>query len=1088
MKCKLYLTRSFALLFVLLITGTSLWAQSKTVQGTVTDVSGAPVIGVSVTVKGTSTGTSTDGSGKYSLRVPNAQAVLEFNFLGYVTQEIIVGDKMTVDVTLAEDAENIDEVVVIGYGTVRKRDLTGSVASVGGEEIAAIPVANVAQALQGKIAGVSITTADGRPDAGMKIRVRGGGSITQSNDPLYVVDGFPVDNINDIPSSQIESINILKDASSTAIYGARGANGVVLITTKTPTKDRLTISYDGYYQIKTLPETIDVLEGSDYVKLNWELYALSNTYKESAYEKAFALGAAGTQAFKDGIDAYKGRTIDWMDRVYGGTASAISHNVNISGGNERTNFNISYSSLKDDGLRMNSWLKRQTITAKLNQKILDNVNFSFDSRFTDAEIFGSKSSTNSIAFYTPVEPLGDISPATNPEFNMNTDQVNPQFNPEKMIQDAYNMRTRKNFHVNGALSWEVIKGLTIKSEYGVSYGWNKNYDYSGPLAMKDAIGLEASIERKEIFSSRFVNTINYQVQGLGDQHRLDFLLGQELTERTVEDSKMTAKGLPKTYDFRKAFGMISQWSGTSISDIIKNVYETPDRMSSFFVRANYSLKDRYLLTATFRADGSSKFHPDNRWGYFPAAAAAWRINAEPFMQNATWIDNLKLRVSYGQVGNNRIDPDQWRSIYKTATGGYPFNNQKQGYYTEVSTKLVNPDLKWETTITRNVGVDFAFFNNRLYGTIEGYWNTTKDLLLEAPIFSALGYELQQQNIGKTRNTGIEFSIGGDIIRKKDFLLSANFNIAHNKNKIESLGENTEFFRPKSGWGSTTITPQADYEYRVGGSVGLIRGYVTDGYYTTDDFTYDPATKKYTLKPGVVNSSSISALPGKVATGQGDTYAYPGALKLKKLSANNPDKITEDDITVIGNTNPKHIGGFNLNAVWKNFDAMLAFNWSYGNDIYNANKVKMSSFEQNTVNRNADGSMSGRYRLFDDFGNRVHDPAALDALNQNATIWYPYNNNKVVHSWCIEDGSYLRLNNVTVGYTIPQHITKKFMVSKLRVYATVYNVWTWTNYTGLDPEVDSRYADGKSDQLLYPGLDYDAYPRARTFTFGVNLVF
>ena len=1084
MKCKLNPTKGFALLILCLFTGSGLWAQSKTVQGTVTDANG-PVIGVSVTVQGTTTGVSTGGNGSFSIRVPNNEAVLEFNFLGYKTITMPVGDRTTIDVVLQEDTQVIEDIVVVGYGTMRRRDLTGSVASVGGEEIAAMPVANVAQALQGKIAGVTITSQDGRPDAGIKIRVRGGGSVTQSNDPLYVVDGFPVDNINDIPSGQIESITILKDASSTAIYGARGANGVVLVTTKTPEKNRLTVSYDMYYSVKTLPGTESVLGGSDYVMFNWELFELHPQYRAAAFERAYALGAPGTEAFKSSVAQYDALTTNWMDKIYGTPTGAWSHNISVSGGNQKTNFSLSYNSLKDDALRIESSLKRQTVMAKLNQELTKGVRLSFDTRFNQAEIYGQNSSTNAATFYVPVVPLGDINESTNPDFNMNADQVNPLYNPEVRIRDSYDLRTRNGVQINAALAWDILPGLTFKTEYGVQYRWQKNYSFSGPIAMRgNEYGLNASIDRNEIFDMRFVNTLNYQVKGLGEQHRLDLLAGQETNGWEREESRMSAQGLPWTFDKDKAFGAISKWSN-SHANIISNTYESPEKLYSYFGRVNYAFKDRYLLTASFRADGSGKFAPDSRWGYFPAAALAWRMNEENFLKNATWIDNLKLRVSYGEVGNNRIASDLWRIAYESKTGGYAFGDVRQSYYSDASGDLMyNEELRWETTVTRNLGLDFGLLKNRIYGTIEGYWNTTKGLLLIQTIPTYWGYRQQLRNQGQTRNVGIEFTLGGDIIRQKDFVLSANFNISHNQSRIEDLGPGMDILQAASGWGSTTITPYSDYLYQVGKPIGLIQGYVYDGFYTTNDFNYNPANQVYTLKPGVTNSASISSLPGNVATGQLDTYSYPGSLKLKKISDSNPESISTEDVTVIGDTNPKHIGGFNLNAVYKGFDAMLSFNWSYGNDIYNANRVRMSSMEQNTVNRNMIGEMANRYRLFDDQGNRVHTPSELDALNQNATIFYGYNLNKVVSSWAVEDGSFLRLNNVTVGYTLPQELTRKISISRLRVYATVYNVYTWTNYSGLDPEVDSRMQNSS----MTPGLDYDAYPRARTFTFGLNLTF
>jgi TonB-linked SusC/RagA family outer membrane protein len=1058
-------------------------AQTLTITGTVKDNNGETLPGVNIRIQGTSTGVVSTVDGTYSILVSDAQSVLEFSFVGYSTVTAAVGDRRVIDVTLQEGQE-LEEVVVVGYGTLRKKDLTGSVATVSGEDIIAQPVANVAEALQGKIAGVTITTQDGRPDAAMRIRVRGGGSITQSNEPLYIVDGFPVSNLNDIPSSQIENITILKDASSTAIYGARGANGVVLVTTKGATKDRINVTYDTYFQVKTLADKVDVMSGSEYVKFNWELYELHSGKSEATYRQAFAIGAPGTDAFRDGIRQYDNvKNTDWQEEIYGGPTWTQSHNVTVSGGNEKTRFLVGYNALKDDALRVESWYKRQNLNARLNAEIAKGLVLDIDFRFTDGGTFGSNSSTNSAIYYAPVPPLGEYDSNVNPGFVMESDNVNPAYNPKAMIEGTHNERTRKGIRINGAVSWEIIKGLTFKTEYGKNYNWQKNYEYSSALVNHTEGLPSAEIDRNEMSSTRLVNTLTWDVQKLGNNHRLNILAGQEANETLQERSSMEADYLPATYDTEKAFGAIDQWdrSKNIPGGIISNAYDTPIRMLSWFGRVNYTFKDRYIFTATLRADGSSRFAPGNRWGYFPAAAVAWRVSDEAFLSDARWIDNLKLRLSFGAAGNDRIDADLWRFQWKAGTGGYAFNNVRQGYYQANSTKLINPDLKWETTITRNIGLDFNLFRNRVYGTFEGYWNTTKDLLIESDIPTHLGYTTQQQNIGQTRNRGVEVTLGGDIVRSKDFVLSASFNIGFNKNKIEKLATGMPFKEFASAWGSTVITPYNDYRFEVGKSAGLIMGYITDGFYSVDDFDYNTGTGAYTLKPGQYNSVVRYQLPVGVSGNAG--AAYPGALKFKKISDDDPTNITTADITEIGDTNPVHTGGFNLNVIYKGFDATASFSWSYGNDIYNANKLDAASMTQNKVNVNLMGEMVNRFRLFDEKGNRVTDPDALKELNKNATIWYPYQNTRVVHSWGIEDGSFLRLNNVTIGYTLPKDLTQKVYVSKLRVYATAYNLFTWTKYSGINPEVNSN-----SDNLLTPGLDWNAYPRARSFTFGLNLVF
>ena len=513
----------------------------------------------------------------------------------------------------------------------------------------------------------------------------------------------------------------------------------------------------------------------------------------------------------------------------------------------------------------------------------------------------------------------------------------------------------------------------------------------------------------------------------------------------------------------------------------------PGVCHQFFSRINYTFKNRYSFSTTLRADGSSNFAPSHRWGYFPAAAVAWRISEEPFMKKVSAVDNLKLRFSYGQAGNDQISSGLWKTEWAAGSDGYSYYDVGNSYYQFASGMMTNPNLKWETTITRNLGVDFALFNSRVYGNVDAYWNTTKDLLMVNALPAYTGYTTQMDNVGQTRNLGVEFVIGGDIVRKKDLRISANLNVAVNRNKVEKLSEEMKYMYYSSNWGSNSTMPSGgDYAFMVGKPVGLIRGYVYDGFYTTADFNYNATSHTYTLKDGVPNSFSVmGAFPSFTSS------VYPGMIKLKKLGTqSNATKINEsDDATIIGNTNPKHTGGFNLNISYKNFDAMLGFNWSYGNDIYNANKLA-NSYGRKMPFRNFSSMVNGWYNIFDVDGSgnlvRVYDPAALDALNVNATQPMPFQENAIVSSAGIEDGSFLRLNNVTLGYTLPKYLTKRALIQKLRVYATINNAWLWTKYTGYDPEIDA--GNGRNGTYPTPGMDFGAYPRARTFTFGVNVNF
>lgn len=1065
--------------------------EALSVKGTVTDAKlGGALPGVSILIRGTAKGTTADFDGNYTISAkPND--VLVFSYIGFKTIQMPVGGKTKINISLESENNVLDEIVVVGYGTAKRRDLTGSVASVKGKDLAAYPVANVAQALQGKIAGVNITAVDGRPDAKVSIRIRGGGSITQSNDPLFIVDGFPVSSINDIPASQIASIDVLKDASSTAIYGARGANGVVLVTTKAPTSGKISISYNGSTQIKTASKYLGSLDSYDFVKLNWD-YGTLFGYGD-AWAMAYGLGTKYSSLNADGINAYKNVASRDIEKEVIRSTTSQNHNIAISGGNEKTKYSVSFDNLADNGLKIQSWYKRTNVLAKLKSEIAKNLDFEGDLYYSNQEIFGSEAQTNTVGSwltrslrFTPVTPLGDIS-GNNSQLGLYDNYVRPDFDPIPTINDIYDRTVRQKYRVNTALNWKVNAALTLRSEYGMSKGYNSQYQFTGAF-VKNTVGVQggdAAITKNYNTGYRFVNTANYKFQKLGDNHRLDVLLGQEINANEGENTKISGTNYPISFDYNRAFALMSQYGDQNAVKIL-NTYDVPGHLASFFGRVNYAFKDKYLFTATLRADGSSNFAPSHRWGYFPAGAFAWRASDEAFLKDSKVVSNLKLRLSYGEVGNDQISSGLWRSDWTGVSGGYGYNNVANAIYVPSTTMLVNPNLKWETTITRNFGMDLGFFDNRLYGTIDAYWNTTKDLLLVNDVPAYTGYVSQMANVGETRNIGFEVSVGGDIVRSEDFKLSANMNVSVNRNKVEALAAGIDYKYYTSNWSSTSTIPVGgDYAFRVGDPVGLIRGFEYDGFYTTADFDYNAATKTYTLKPGLADSSGVLGnIPGL-------TGAYPGMVKLKKIGSTlSATKISEsDDATIIGNVNPKFTGGLNINASYKAFDLLLGFNGSYGNDIYNANKLA-NSYGNKLPFRNFSASVQNAYTLFDvNSGGdlvRVYDPAALDALNVNAKTYMPFHENGVVHSDGIEDGSFLRLNNVTVGYTLPADVTKKAAIQNLRLYATVTNAWIWTKYTGYDPEVDA--GNGRNNTYPTPGMDFGAYPKARTFTLGVNVKF
>ena len=1089
--------------------------QQITVSGQVCDIKDEPLPGVTIAIKGTNQGTISDANGRYSLPNVPENAVLTFSFVGMKTKEIPVDGKRQIDVVMEDEAIALEEVVAIGYGTVRKRDLTGSVASVSGEKIAAVPVTNVAKALQGRLPGVNVISQDGRPDAEISIRVRGGGSISQSNQPLIIVDGFPVSSLNDIPPSQVESIDVLKDASSTAIYGARGANGVILVTTKKGKAGKITVNYDGYVQFNTPTKYLETMNAYDYIAYNWAYAAAIGDNYADAWEKLWAIGRYET-AYNNpqGIDHYKNVSAKNFSKEVYGNSTSQNHDLNISGGTDKTKYIFALNHSEDNGMKVNSWYERTSASFKLDQSILDNLTLLIDTRFTNTDKVSNESTVNargsilsSSYWFRPIateDVLGELDESVNTQLGMYTEILQDNFNPVARLKDYTPFSRDRNLRANGALTWVPLKGLTAKSELGLSTYWNRDKTWSGAIYNDyyekgvKTYGGNASINSSEGWSLRWINTLSYEVQGLNEDHNLTILAGQEVSDSGSEGISIWGNYFPASFDAERAFAMMDQHRETSDEGTVYYGYSSstgmPDRLESYFGRVNYSYKGRYLLAATFRADGSSKFAPTNRWGYFPAGAFAWRLSDESFLKEVNWIDNLKVRLSYGMAGNDGINANLWKMNWKSAgLTRYSINEQQQMAYIPASETIANPNLKWETTITRNIGLDFGFLN-RLYGSIDVYKNTTKDLLMLTSVLAYTGFSHTYDNIGQTSNKGIEFAVGADLVRSQDFNLSASINININKGNVDKLAEGVNGLY-KTDWGSTMTQPNTgDYILVEGKPVGLVRGYTYDGWYSVDDFNYDNGI--YTLKEGVVDAGSgiLGTLYGTTANKPGGQVAYPGAMKFKDISGPDgiPDGIIdENDVTIIGDMNPKHTGGVSISGNYKNIDFGLDFNWSYGNKIYNANYLAaLYGSKEDGLYRNRLQELSTAFKIYDVQNGqlvKVIEPSALKNLNTNATLFLPYHENPICSTLGIEDGSYLRLNTVSVGYTLPIKLMSKIGLQRIRVYGSIYNAFTITGYSGLDPEVNTNTSQGGA---VYPtvGLDWGAYPRARSYTFGVNVEF
>ena len=1076
-------------------------------KGQVFDSTGEPVIGATVVEKGDPKNAAvTDFDGNFSLTLKKAKAVV-ISYIGMVTQEVAASQNM--NVTLQDDNAALEEVVVVGYTSKARKDLTGSVGSVSGAKLAAVPVTSAAVALQGKISGVQVTTVDGQPGADVNIRVRGGTSVTQSNEPLYIVDGFQVDNINDIPPTDIASIDILKDASLTAIYGSKGGNGVVVVTTKSAKEGKVQVSFNANLNISHLAKTLDIMNAQDFVNYQYQWHAAAGTRNSNA--KFFRSNFGNPYD----LDMYSTLpSHDWQDEVMGETPVNYSANVTIGGGSEKVKFNLSLTNSEDKGIILGSGVRRTNLNMKTNVQLSDKLSMQYNPKFTfrrDNGAGGSHIGTGGIIDvlkYRPTNGLrefGYIDPAY---ADPNEEELFTYTNPKSDI--AINQLIKHSYtYTNGlAFDWKPLKGLTLRTEATLGLGWTDNNRFYGALTAtgKNNNNLPvAQITDTRRLSYVWTNTAVYSFS-VKDTHNWSFLLGQEIQDSQTTTTYIQSLYFPRNFTAREAWNNMS--FGTAYGD--RTELSTANRTASFFGQANYNYKHRYLLSATFRADGSTKFAPGYQWGYFPSVSGAWVISEEPFMKNIEWISQLKLRAAIGLVGNNNIANDMWRILYSINSNGGPgFGEQTQygeKYYgNNGGAKFSNEEIKWETTITRNLAADISLFNGRVTITPEVYWNTTRDLLYDSYLDSTLGYTSQQQNIGQVTNKGIEFSISGDILQGKDYVLSANINFGLNKKKIDKLnGTDDVLWYQNGSWKSS----YNDYCLKVGDEVGLIYGFVYDGLYQFDEFYFDPLNNYQAVPWGssaADNGTSSDRAPredGYVTvindisgSSNSGIATLPGKIKFKDLDGDG--RITENDRTVIGNTNPKIQGGFGLSGQWKDFDFTANFTYMLDFDINNATAYTLSASEGNKNNfynvlkdfRNGwqyndiDGSITGTkgdilYKIYyvDDCVNLYKN------ANQGRDLWNPTDvTKKITHSYFIEDGSFLRCSDITLGYTLPKNLTQKIGLSKARFYVSASNLFILTGYSGYDPEVDIQTG-------LTCGMDYNRYPRARSFVFGTNITF
>lgn len=1030
----------------------SLIAQEVTVRGRVIHaVDRLPLPGVSVFVKATTKGVITDLNGNYVLSGVSSNATLVFTFVGMKRFETSVSGKTVIDVSLEEETVGIEEVIAIGYGTVKKSDLTGAVGNVEVKSMAKAPVGSFTEALAGRVAGLQVSAYSGQPGEDMNILIRGTGSLTQSTSPLFVVDGFPVENLD--PSTlnleEIETMTVLKDASSTAIYGSRAANGVILIKTKRGMVSKPVITFNASLGIQNNWKKMDLMEPYEFVKY------ISELHPTQQYVKNYFLNDKTLEDYRD-VEG-----INVADLVFR-TGAVNIYNLSIRGGNEETKYSISGSIYDQEGIIINTGLKRYNGRVTLDQDLSPKLKTGLTANYSGVKSYGqsvsSFSSANSVSstalfrtwVYRPVTP--DLSPDLLYE-DVDEDAIyagDIRINPFVDLENQHQLTDQGLLEANGYINYEILKGLNFKITGGIRRQvtqterfYNSKTAQGNPLNPNNLNGIWGTLStaNANAWMNEYILTYN---KTFANDHVLTGLGLFSLNKYTSDSNGFSSKMLPN-----ESLGIAGMNEGVAFDPVSATSEST---LSSYATRWDYSYKSKYLFSATFRADGSSKFSDKNKWGYFPGVSAAWNMEQEDFFKTAfPFISNSKLRVSYGSNGNNRVGDFARFAQLTQSLDGYSYNNQTPTGAVYVSA-MANDDLKWEKTTKIDIGYEIGFFEKRINMEIDLYRNTTTDLLLNSPLPPTTGFSSTIKNIGSLKNEGLEITINTVNVQNRSFRWTSNFNISFNKNKIIELTRGQQNLTYVAKYESQYSTPL--YISEIGNPIGMMYGYVWDGNYQYDDFD-NPSPGVYLLKNSVTTN------------GMARESIQPGDIKYKDL---NGDLVVNTyDKTIIGRGQPIHIGGFLNNLVYKQFSLNIFLQWSYGNHIYNANRLAL------------EGNSNGRLNM-NQFASYIDRWSPDNQTNKNFRSGGPgpvgYHSSRVV-----EDGSFLRLKTVSLEYSLPRQICSKLFMRDLTLNVSAQNLYTLTNYSGLDPEVSVS-----GNKTLGPGFDFSAYPQPQTIVFGVKATF
>lgn len=1025
----------------------------KTVTGNVKDASGDPMIGITVSLDGKPVAV-TDLDGNFTVQNAKSSSVIKLSYVGYLDQQFTVGNKNQFNLTMKEDPKALEEVVVVGYGTMKRSDLTGAVTSVGDEAITKSVSTSIDQVLQGRAAGVQVQANTGTPGGSSTIRIRGTNSLNATSQPIFVIDGVIIDSssgdngdsnpLSEINPSDIVSMDILKDASATAIYGSRASNGVIMITTKRGKAGDATVTYDGYVGWQTMPKSLDVLNLKQYAQHYNDIADAQIKSATNSFVRPDLLGE-GT---------------DWQDELFR-HALMTSHNLSVTGGSEKITYALSAGYLDQDGIVIGSSFRRQTLRGNTDAQIKKWLKGGFSFSLADSKQQTLANSYSIILTALRSQPSVAVRSADG-SFDGPDDQWMPD-NPVALAQITRNYNKKFNFRVSTYLEATIFKGLTYRTELSADYNNNKYYyympDYKFGVKTSDSRTSQWTSTNSKYWSWR--NILTYA--NTFGKHSINAMLGQEMSHNHYETQVTSANGFPSNSATDPSAG-----SNDSSSPV---GYQDNSSIFSYFGRAFYSYDDRYLATFTLRRDGSSMFADGHRWGWFPSAALAWRVSGEKFMQNVKWINNLKLRAGWGETGNQNVR--QWAYMALLTTYNTPWG------VGVLNGNNANPDLKWETTKSWNLGFDLSVLNNRIDIVFDWYYKKTNDLLMELDLPAFLGsgggsnYGTAANpwgNVGSLRNTGIEFTINSININKKNFQWSSNFVFSLNRNKVLSLDTETGTLPQTFQVGSETATVTNTV---VGQPMAQFWGYKVIGRFDKpEDFYYKDAQG---------NVKQV-ALPTGCSIGKSGTWL--GDYRFADL--NGDGVIDNNDQTFIGNPEPKFTFGFGNTLSWKGWDFSFQFTGSYGNKVLNYNRRQLE-ITGSTSNLLTSVLNYARVEKIDpngpdDYRNYWVTNASSTTMPRLYTESYSNGNNRVSDAF-VEDGSYIRLQNVSLSYTFPKKWIEHLYLSNVKLYMNIQNLFTITKYDGYDPEVGSLYGDA-----LKNGIDYNRYPSPRIYTFGINVSF